>query len=156
MKPNDVDAIPAGPELDLLVGQKVMGWEPRNFGLLWDPIAKLVRYPQGLQDVRAKMGLEGEEPSLFVPSKDIRNAWEVIEKMRTYRKEPGRFATPTPIYTLFVMAVDQDARPKDSHGTTLYDVLATIDPAMICRAAVKAVLWAEQETKQIEKERATA
>lgn len=100
------------------------------------------------------MGLEGEEPCLFTPSKDIRNAWEVIEKMRTYRKEPGRFATPTPTFTLFVMAMDEAARPKESHGTTLYDVLVSLDPSMICRAALKAVLWAEREAKEFSKVRA--
>lgn len=72
MNANDIDAMPAGPEMDALVAEKVMGWEvhPRN-------TAHWRRKGDDGCDYRV-MGDVGD----WRPSRDIAAAWEVVEKTK--------------------------------------------------------------------------
>jgi hypothetical protein len=65
MKREDILAMPAGRELDVLVAEKVMGWEVRG---------RYFMTPEGIRT--------HEETSYtgFSPSISISAAWEVVEK----------------------------------------------------------------------------
>lgn len=118
MTPEEIDALPAGRELDALVAERVMGWtrSPRDYGsrLVW------VTHPENI--VRFWKGRRS-----FQPSTDIAAAWEVLEKHQfSLIRIPdgwvaGRFDFNSPAWD-FAFG---DAAPTA--------------PLAICRAALKAV-----------------
>ncbi len=72
-----MDQFPAGPELDGLIAEKVMGWLPHQDLIHW------YRTTTGWRITRphgpASSDHEGVTP--FMPSTNIADAWEVIEKL---------------------------------------------------------------------------
>ena len=117
----DTDKLEAGPELDALVAEKVMGWTV-GLGIFRDQYGT-IRNSQST--------FEQYEPSIrWQPSTDIRDAWEVVEKMRgnhtffieSYPVGETWWAQFTPLN------VDEEY-----HGG------ASTVPLAICRAALKSV-----------------
>lgn len=109
----NIDEMQAGPELDALVAERVMGW--------W--ATKDECSPTGTWPYRPI-----SDPELygsFCPSRSIAAAWEVVEKLGPYfsvEQYPGGRAWA--------------AHFKTSYGTGAY---APTAPLAICRAALKAV-----------------
>lgn len=109
----DIDKLEAGPELDALVAEKVMGWnvhfvepELRNGREHWrDPVHNTLYLP-----------------SQWCPSGDIAAAWEVVEKV-----VPGPQG-----FNLYLSSAWQ---ASFAGGTAV----ARTAPLAICRAALKAV-----------------
>lgn len=70
----DIDALTAGPELDRLIGEKVMGWACKDAygcdGLVWFDASgsELIDY--------------GPTAYGWSPSTNIAHAWEVVERVR--------------------------------------------------------------------------
>jgi hypothetical protein len=69
--------LPAGPELDRLVAEKVMGWKPLSHGDGWWTDGVSQRLIGKVPD----LVMVGEMDQRFVPSQSIAHAWEVVERM---------------------------------------------------------------------------
>jgi hypothetical protein len=99
---DEVWALPAGPELDALVAEKVMGWQnvqsaDRLVWLGWPPgVPMVLNYPNGYS------GAENIPPY----STDIAAAWQVVEKME---RTPFVWRCPKP----------EEDRPQSGSGLTL-------------------------------------
>lgn len=109
--------MPARPELDALVAEKVMGWTV-------DPIYRM--YTGG--EMRHAAG--ENMATRFNPSVDIRHAWEVAEKFTTFSVFYDD-ATCT-----WFAAVDSTRRTPDG---CRYKGAGETAPLAICRAALEAV-----------------
>lgn len=108
----NTDELEAGPQMDALVAEKVMGWSIR--GELWKDKRGTIR--------RSKSTFEQYEPSIrWSPSTDIAAAWEVVEKMPM-----GMW----PSVDGWVVEI------PDGSGD---EVEAPTAPLAICRAALKAI-----------------
>jgi len=105
------DDLAVGPELDVEVAEKVMGWEQDAPGSIWWRVGqRLIEVPPFSTDISA--------------------AWQVVEHMR----RRGRFVQITcPVGD--EIAVDIEG-PR---GETLESSWAETAPLAICRAALKAV-----------------
>ena len=126
----------AGPELDRLVAEKVMGWT--NLDDMWSPF---LRNPStGLYRKDAN-----QQKTRWAPSTDIRAAWEVVEKLRTDGWAPSLFG-PIPedgpwaglaivwYAQLERQWLDRTGKPREfaeDYGDTA--------PLAICLAALRAV-----------------
>ena len=115
----DIDKLEAGPELDALVAEKVMGWRMiRN-----DPLLSHTGWIDG----------DGRKRTRYDPppySTDIAAAWEVLEKFPWFRIDnrgdyEGNQA--------FMVELSDDA--KNLSGK----MWAPTAPLAICRAALRAV-----------------
>jgi hypothetical protein len=102
----------AGPELDALVAEKVMGWE------IW-------RHPYGQIEIITED--DTCEIEYFKPSTDMKTAWEVVEKFFRVDIETG-FGANEHCVTI---------RNEDG-WTKSYAYAKTVQLA-ICLAALKAV-----------------
>ena len=125
----DVSALKAGPELDALVAEKVMGWH------LSERIAGRGR--QWLDSTGASVSTQPREKppfdwdwDYFEPSTDIDSAFAVAEKVDLFSSEV--VLSRTYADDLWeVMELEQELR----HTIAVADTV----PSVICRAALKAV-----------------
>lgn len=105
----NIDEMPAGTEMDRLVAEKVMGWDPSE----WH---------------------QGQDCRRWKPSNDIAHAWEVVEKMEATMRHFSLFYCETRCEWLCRLdkcrCVEEDARIK---------AWGEAAPLAICRAALKAV-----------------
>ena len=115
----DIDNMPAGREMDVLVAERVMGWEYEH------PVWRL---PSG--------GFVVYKPVFSI---SISAAWEVVEKMRisVIQSEDGWYAAVTEDVIHTFSCNNPPNISKEVHGK--YWAVAEIAPLAICRAALKAV-----------------
>lgn len=112
----NIDTIPDGPELDMLIAEKVMGWRG-----------------EGLK--AAEVGI------LWCPSTHIAHAWEVMSKL-TRHQNGDREATTLVAFALEEL---NGTPPWLCRFEPVGDVFACAEargetaPLAICRAALKAV-----------------
>ena len=120
------DTMPAGPELDRLVAEKVMGWDPDNQ-------ANNSEFNPQWFDSRHGfwwIGEWGEEGTYsWSPSAIIAHAWEVVERMRGQ----GLWFQLTAPHPGSI-----DPQWRCSFGG-VYLGIGDTAPLAICRAALKAV-----------------
>lgn len=90
---SDISTMPAGPELDRMVAEKVMGWEP------WQTAAGL-KYWMIDKYVKRSASIQAEENPpwhypVFLPSTNIAHAWEVVERITMPQPiRPGQTLPP--------------------------------------------------------------
>ena len=80
MTKDEIQVIPAGPEMDMLVAQNVMGWTIGPEEEIWD---QHMHFKQKVQCWLSPAILEYWIVGKFNPSSDISAAWEVVEKMQS-------------------------------------------------------------------------
>lgn len=124
----DYDTMPAGPELDRMVAERVMGWRPYTAaGTFLDELG----------------GIHNTHPSAhgglaFHPSEKIAHAWEVVEQMIAKRVHLDIISIDDGW-----MAGDGGKGYADEDGCVSLDLRnhakAETAPLAICRAALKAV-----------------
>lgn len=112
----NIDDMPAGPEMDRLVAERVMGWEPKppRWNGWW-------YYEDHRPD---------EDSKCFQPSTNIAHAWEVVDRMKIRGDD---------VCLDFYRSHDQwqvsTNAPKGRGSCASADTA----PLAICRAALKAV-----------------
>ena len=131
----DIDKLQIGPEIDLLVAEKVMGCKDHfEDGIHWKTVNNTAN---------------GELLDDWHPSMDITSAWEVLKRLNSM----GFRATISIDYdndceSLILEAGDSNCPykkeydPKDGHGFTYIDSEwrdCIKFPLAVCRAALKAV-----------------
>lgn len=107
MTRDEVLSMPAGIKMNFLVAEKVMGWTYNHLGDAWE------------RDGERWIGADK-----FQPSRDIKAAWMVVEKMEMFYFEYDKTKNE-----YFAMA-------NDSFDTT---VTCASAPLAICRAVLLAV-----------------
>ena len=126
----NIDELPAGPELDALVAEKVMGWYSNE--LVWCDKGGSVGYWVS-DEVRFREG--GHWPA-FHPSTDIKAAWEVVENLKSLSGIGGWFSIEVPSGDI----VRAGFQSHLGHaGEWRHRSNATSAPLAICRAALKTV-----------------
>lgn len=153
----NIDEMSAGPEMDLLIAVKVMGWED---GALSDPVARAEGDWINRKAIESTgNGRVRRSKRTFHPSGNIAHAWEVAERIRALsalnpprtaaeleelpEKEKDRAWEEDWIYPWVEVAVLRD----DGYTVTVFhsddEVIARSEadtaPLAICRAALKAV-----------------
>lgn len=132
----------AGRDLDVLVAEKVLG-------------CKVVRYSKtsaGCECPRYTHGSSSSSDELKSYSKDLRDAWDIVDKMRAdwfsfkmwqpsnAHYEPGQKVTDNAVVSFIC-----SAGPCPKHGTKThnhhgsYDIWGMTLPLAICMAALVAV-----------------
>lgn len=123
MKRDDILSMSAGRELDALIIDKL------EFEL--DSLNGMGHWVYIRQD---------QDPSLFRPSENIKDAWEVVEKLKDgYQYFYTGWDYPTATYfAQFIEAIATD----DEVGVELREInsIAETAPIAICRAALLAVI----------------
>lgn len=109
----------AGPEMDRLVAEKVMGWFPVE-----DQALAYSQWHQA-EKVGAGYSLPGHH-NAFEPSTDIAHAWAVVERMRSFGHRSNEFVG-------FCACLENDC------GGAMTDLMLNLAPLAICRAALKAI-----------------
>lgn len=118
MSQTDIDAMQPGPELDALVAEKVMGWEPID----------------KLNDGSLATEYRKECRRSWHPSTSIEAAWEVVAKwpqdkfMFTLHRSGDMTWT-----AMFLRYGEPKPLPRS------WEARAKIAPEAICKAALKAV-----------------
>lgn len=119
----DIHTLEAGPELDALVAEKVMGWT-----LLTKAHGKLM----GEVDKDGVLRMWCDGPAIkrnvldWSPSREIAAAWEVVEKLRLDPRHRALSVIPT---TFGYQVVSQLGHQADAETA----------PLAICRAALAAL-----------------
>jgi hypothetical protein len=121
------DQMEAGPELDVLIAEKVMGWKlspkktdgVREFGSAWlDENGAVTRFQE---DRRPPYDWDMKP---FSPSTDIDAAWEVVEKLKL---------SLVPTNKGWIVSQHHLFEGPFGEGETA--------PLAICRAALAAIAW---------------
>ena len=138
MNTPDIDTLPAGPDLDALVAEKVMGWT------LGDPHWIHGYMMHGMVEVRTWLGSETEDGAKsegWSPSTNIAAAWEVVEKLSQsgvdfyLERDPyGRTH-----WARFNDTTQGTYNKEGCEDKRLGDADAPTAPLAICRAALKAI-----------------
>lgn len=135
----DIDKVEAGPELDALVAEKVMGWKLHieERGPHMGEIA-----PDG----KLHLWIEGRVSKWNVlhwkPSRDIAAAWEVIEQLQSkgIRLDSlGHGNLDCHLETTRNFSCEFGGWAEDGSPTISWSAIAKTAPVAICRAAFKAV-----------------
>lgn len=120
--------IPAGPDLDRLVAEKVMGWKWGPTGADYSGWQGSKQYPNGMWN-RKNDACRGH----WSPSTDIAHAWEVVEHME---QNGGLIAN---MYSQRgCWSVGIEPLPESRYIEVFREVAETA-PLAICRAALLAV-----------------
>lgn len=131
MSPTAETELPPGRELDTLVAERVMGWTVnRADGRHWHTVG-----PTG-RERGILIGCDccaDKYDRAFTPSQDIRDAWEVVEKLTTTTKQWFRFEQSSVTYC----ATFETSGTGECDGEWTSE--AETAPLAICRAALKAV-----------------
>ena len=136
MNRDEILAMPAGRELDALIAERVMGWT----NLI--EYTFIQRTASGEEKVtgRALKGTPPAHDGSLYPVVSVKNystqsaaAWMVVEKLR------GDF--PFEEFIVFVNELAElcDATMDDYHAD-IYNLMASLNPLPICRAALLATL----------------
>lgn len=126
-------ALPAGPELDALVAEKVMGWKRGK------AITRHERDSSSDYEEYVWLSVEGHVAARrFRPSSNIAAAWEVVERLGCYLE--WNISTSSEGHRVEIVGVplllDKIEVVFSGHAA---EVTLTL---LICRAALKA-LWKE-------------
>ena len=114
----DADKLEAGPELDALIAEKVMGWDVHHrepgfvLGEVWRDPAHSTLYRAGQ----------------WCPSSDWSAAFEVVNSIKSMTDLRKR------VFENFLIDATGGV-PSAYEGVSIFD----LTPVMICRAALKAV-----------------
>lgn len=141
----DPAAIPAGPELDRLIAEKVMGWKftLHKDGFEWSyPGTRETYFGNGIPNlqtphvIRSPVRLCGSDSSEdWTPSTNIAHAWEVVEKMaRTDDVHVGKAVQSAGLNDPYY-----ECDVTDGEGKNRARGIAATAPLAICRAALKAI-----------------
>lgn len=128
-----IDDMQAGAEMDLLVAQKVMGWDPENEGNNSDLNPYFFDNGKWWAGTTAR-----EEHAVYwSPSTNIAHAWEVVERLRPLG-EPCVYILAPEDREVFGTwgAMVSDEVTADAIGGIGYGATA---PLAICRAALYAL-----------------
>jgi hypothetical protein len=155
MTPQEIQAMPAGHEMDALVAEKVMGWERRGNSPYWwwstDRNARNTSYGVGY------LHPEGRDYDFdrFEPCSEIAHAWAVVEHILNTRDPMAPNAMDSPLAWLgfriefhtehseeqwvvqFPMVTC--APPYEEMDPEFVQAKAEAAPLAICRAALMAV-----------------
>lgn len=135
MTPQEIDSLLAGPELDLLIQEKVFGftWDPKRCrvcGWELDPAGKFCR-PVDDCSMRPLPKKRADEAAQY--STEIHAAWAIVELMAGKGWEPF-INNLGKVWSVSIF-------------TATYDILAeakaSTAPLAICRSALKAFLSKE-------------
>ena len=133
MTSTDIDKLEVGRELDALVAERVMGWHIEDAEGHWLLVEK------GKGELFCLVGprIADNSPnwSYWSPSTSISAAWEVWEHMKTKPTPQGGIYWYT-FVEMLEEGIDWDY-PNDCINIT--DLLGSLNPLAICRAALKAV-----------------
>jgi hypothetical protein len=120
-----MDTIKAGPDLDALVAEKVMGWKPDPDNFFW-----LGKGTTNQRVTSSDCFDCGTEFPAWTPSTSIADAWEVMEKICQGKEDTYRFEIVKQGHLYWVSIWDD--------GFSDGDVGADTAPLAICLAALKA------------------
>lgn len=129
----NIDTMPAGPEMDRLIAEKVMGWRLFNYETDEPAIDHLSSDGCAWRDAQGRDGFDGEAWK-WAPSADIAHAWEVVEKM----EDDHEWRIENDQGEQFPWLVEAMSLKDQSFGK-LVSAEAEAAPLAICRAALKAV-----------------
>ena len=145
----EIDKMGAGPELDLLIAEKVMGYPiidvtpPCDHNVTPYVTHIAVFSPTQIHYHRA-LGNEKQNYmwGIWQPSTDIAQAWEVVEKLRDsfhyvsiIFAHEGNFQVQDPRYSISISEFDEKLNQRIEVGLNA----APTAPLAICRAALKAI-----------------
>ena len=128
----------AGPELDRLIAEKVMGWKIIDYESNGEFTGNAMPHEDGycLKDKDGNERQHGEEAHQWHPSTKISNAWEVVEAIT--KQEPRKIVR---VHHNSDMSI---CRIIDFHSCdTIGEGGALTAPLAICRAALSAALTEE-------------
>ena len=133
----------AGPEMDRLIAEKVMGWSIYHYDKgergseYWSLLdANCNAVDSGSPTFQTEFGSEADAFAMFQPSLYLIDAWQVVEHMTQTTKEEWEFRVTTTLHVAifeFEGGRDRPWRPGQYVGEALSLPLA------ICRAALVAV-----------------
>ncbi|HAM42103.1 MAG TPA: hypothetical protein DCP69_12450 [Candidatus Omnitrophica bacterium] len=125
MTPEQIDALPAGRELDALVAEKVMGWTITAWAS---------GEPWGNREIFEPSGRGPHRKAAHVPtySTDIAAAWEVVKKL-----DADGLVWAIADDEVYFAKGDPDSPDYRFGGVGLYPFVDK--PLAICRAALKAL-----------------
>ena len=137
----DIDKLEAGPETDVLMAERVMGWKT-----LPNPDGSITIYNQA-DKYLGLIWCEVDYPDCgpyWQPSTDIAAAWEVIEKLADEGHCPGLIYDDNGHWALSLEgAQDVPIGPDPQDIATSFfvnaDMWCDTAPLTICRAALKVV-----------------
>jgi hypothetical protein len=128
---SDIDTMPAGREMDVLIAEDVMGWEQHchTGRMMWclpypGHRAMAIAQPEMTRPVTVSDDSGDHDVTPFHPSTDIAAAWRVVEKM----KERHWFLLTDRSATEWYAAFSDKAKAREISA-----------PLAICRAALRAV-----------------
>ena len=130
--------LPAGPELDALVAEKVMGWEPlrgKVAGAHGEGVPEDRQHLKCVWDLNGKRMACAECGTLPHFSTSIGDAWEVVEKVKEWRFSRRH---------RFMLALqDEVSKTLNEYGVGVRvaweGIFLLITPYAICLAALRAV-----------------
>ncbi len=135
--------LPAGPDLDRLIAEKVMGWKPTYTHVS----GNLVSYGDRVITKSHATVIQSKEDGSakridFQPSRDIEHAWEVVEQLQKPTQNLILFRTESGTWIAGWQEGDTDlgfcsANHFDDH--VLHGGEADTAPLAICRSALKAM-----------------
>ena len=117
----DIDTMPAGPELDRLVAEKVMGWRLECF-------ANASRTPMAYSDKNAKIMASAD----WSPSTNIAHAWGVVEHLERMGGLISNMYSQGGCWSVGIEPM------PESNLHPCYRAIGSTAPLAICRAAIKA------------------
>lgn len=122
MRKEEILNMPAGDEIDILVGENVMGWHK-----YWDERIKCFLWHN--KENKSATFVSGSFFHDWSPSTDIEAAWEVVDKAVYFElSQPQNYEDKS---WYCAMALE---------GTRTHDAQADTAPLAICRAALLAVM----------------
>jgi hypothetical protein len=142
------DDMPAGPELDRLVAEKVMGWKlPLEYGILYtdgseswgnSPQYTFEKFHAYHSKGIAKELLQRPDLAGWSPSTQIAHAWEVVQKISRLKWSGMTIDVVVSQYAGAAhCSIEADMPDVKSIG--IADASADTAPLAICLAALKAV-----------------
>lgn len=136
MTREEILAMPAGPKLDALIAEKVMGWTSyeshltcEDFGTRGEPL--IFWNPPGMTSAGATL------PPF---STDIAAAWQVVERLIERKVLLWVHVSPAGNYRCECRQVVQSEVTKSWYQRRAADVIAETAPLAICHAALLATL----------------
>jgi hypothetical protein len=117
--------IPAGPEMDNLIAERVMGWKPEGGGWF---VTHIVNGFHGHRFTNGNPSDYGEDG--FYPSSSIAHAMEAVAAMRSHKNN---------WFTLSWYGDCDEWHAGQGDGTMAWPGIGATAPLAICRALLMAV-----------------
>lgn len=148
--------LPAGPELDHLIAEKVMGWtrDYSAFSGQMQKINRLFNLPDFFWWKTGPDDLQFRTVSNWSPSTNIAHAWEVVKKMGSLcLYAPGEKPDDREEVTIGWRAVFKIDPSGEESGWSWEE--AETAPLAICRAALALVEWRRVNASWLARRQAT-